>query len=157
MATEPILQWESYSRELPFRTDDWFWALGAFAFFGAIISLILGNLLLALIIGLAGFIIYQHERRPVDPHLDVKIDQRGVQLNNELFTYEKIRSFWIEEATPDKPAKLVLHYQRIFVPNIHIPIVGPTPEEVRRLMLKNGEEEKHTETFTEVLYETLGF
>lgn len=154
---EPILEWESYSRELPFRTDDWFWALGAIAFFGTIISLIFGNLLLALIIGLAGFVLYQHERQPADPHLDVKIDKRGVQLNKELFTYEKIKSFWVEEAKDDKPAMLVLHYQRMFVPNIHIPIVDQEPEAVRRLMLKNGEEEKHVETFTEVIYEALGF
>lgn len=155
--SDPILEWESYSHEPIERSEDWFWALGAIAFFSALISLFLGNILLALIIGLGAFSIYRYERHPVDPKLMVKITKQGVQLNKELFTYEKIASFWVEERVKDKPASLILHYQRIFVPNIHIPIIGPTPEEVRQLMLRYGEEEKHVETFSEVIFETLGF
>ncbi len=154
---DPILEWESYSSEPIERSEDWFWALGAIAVFSAIISLFFGNILLALIIGLGAFSLYHHEKRPVDPKLWVKITKQGVQLNKELFTYEKIASFWVEEASGDKPARLILHYRRLFVPNIHIPIIGQNPEEVRQLMLNYGEEEKHVETFTEVIFESLGF
>ena len=154
---DPILEWESYSSEPVDRSEDWFWALGAIALFSAAISLFFGNILFALIIGLGAFSLYQHEKRPIDPTLLVKITRQGVQLNKELFTYEKISSFWVESAEGDKPARLILHYRRLFVPNIHIPIIGQNPEEVRRLMLKNGEEEKHVETFSEVIFESLGF
>ncbi|MFA5022714.1 MAG: hypothetical protein WC537_00370 [Candidatus Paceibacterota bacterium] len=155
--TEPILQWTSYSRVPIERSEDWFWGLIILAFFTAIISLIFGNLLLAVIIVLAAFSLYVHERRPIDPQVLVKIDKRGVQLNNELFTYEKIRSFWVEETKEDKSPTLILHYQRMFVPNIHVPIIGPSPEEVRQTMLKFGEEEKHQENFIENIFESLGF
>jgi hypothetical protein len=157
MANEPILEWTSYSRESIERSEDWFWGLIILAFFSAIISLIFGNILLAAIIALGAFSLYQHERRPVDNQLLVKIDKRGVQLNNELFTYEKIRSFWVEETKENKPPTLIIHYQRMFVPNIHIPIFGPSPEEVREALLKFGEEEKHQETFVEGIFETFGF
>ncbi len=157
MANEPILEWDSYSREPVERSEDWFWGLIVVAFFATIISLIFGNLLLAIIIVLGAFSLYHHERRPADTHLMVKIDKRGVQLNSELFTYEKIRSFWVEELRDNKPPTLVLHYQRMFVPNIHIPIFGPSPEEVRQTLLEFGEEEKHQETFTEHIFETFGF
>lgn len=154
---EPILEWVSYSNEPIERSEDWFWALGAITIFSMVIAFFFGNILLALIIGLGAFSLYKHEKNPADPTLIVKITKQGVQLNNDLFTYEKISSFWVEEENEDKPAKLVLHYQRLFVPNIHIPIIGPSPEAVRLLMLKNGEEEKHVETFTEVIFESLGF
>ena len=87
----------------------------------------------------------------------LKVCVLGAGIAKELFTYEKIASFWVEEASGDKPARLILHYRRLFVPNIHIPIIGQNPEEVRQLMLNYGEEEKHVETFTEVIFESLGF
>lgn len=155
--TEPILEWTSYSRKEIERSEDWFWGLIILAFFAAIISLIFSNLLLAIVIVLAAFSLYYHERHPADTKILVKIDKRGVQLNKELFTYEKIRSFWVEETKENKPPTLILHYQRMFVPNIHIPIFGPSPEEVRQTLLRFGEEEKHQETFTEGLFETFGF
>ncbi len=155
--TEPILTWTSYSRVPIERSEDWFWGLTIIAFFAGIISLIFGNLLLAVIIGLGAFSLYKHERKPIDPQVLVKIDKRGVQLNKELFTYEKIRSFWVEENKEDHSPTLILHYQRLFVPNIHIPIIGPSPEEVRETLLKFGEEEKHQETATEHIFETFGF
>lgn len=154
---DPILEWTSFHREPVERSDDWFWALGAVTFFAVVISLIFGNILLALITGLAGFILFQHEKKPADPSVKVIIDKRGVQLDNNLFTYEKISSFWVEEAKDNKPAELILHYKRIFVPNIHIPIKDHNPEDVRLLMLRYGEEEKHTETFSEVIFGALGF
>ena len=157
--TEQVLEWESYSHQNVERSDDWYWGLGVIAFFAVVVSFITANLLLALIIGLAGYLLYHYEKEPIDPKLLVKIDQRGVQLNKELYTYEKIRSFWVEDAKPeeDKPATLVLHYQRIFVPNLHVPILGPAPEAVRQLMLKHGEEERHFETFTESIFDLLDF
>lgn len=157
MAIETILEWTSYSREPIERSEDWFWGLIILAIFSAIISLIFGNILLALIIGLSAFSLYWHENQQTDVAVHVKIDKRGVQLNKELFTYEKIRSFWVEELKEDKPPTLILHYQRIFVPNIHIPIVGLSPEEVRQTMLRFGEEEKHKETFTEQIFDVFGF
>lgn len=155
--SEPILEWQSYSREPVERSEDWFWGLIILAFFAGLISLVFGNLLLALIIGLGAFSLYRHERQPADTEVVVKIDKRGVQLNHELFTYEKIRSFWIEERKENKPPTLILHYQRMFVPNIHVPIIGLDPETVRLSLLKFGEEEKHQETFTEHIFETFGF
>ncbi len=154
---EPILEWTSYSREPVERSEDWFWGLIILALFAGIILLIFGNLLLALIIGLGTFSLYRHERRPADNQVLVKIDKRGVQLNKELFTYEKISSFWVEEMKEDKPPTLILHYQRMFVPNIHVPIIGPDPEEIRQALLQFGEEEKHQETFTEHIFESFGF
>ena len=157
MAIEPIMEWESYSREPIERSEDWFWGLIILAFFAGVIALIFGNLLLTVIIALGAFSLYYHERRPANTQVLVKIDKRGVQLNKELFTYEKIRSFWVEETKENNPPTLILHYQRMFVPNIHIPIIGPSPEEVREALLRFGEEEKHQETFTEGIFEAFGF
>ena len=151
------MEWESYSRELIERSEDWFWGLIIIAFFAGVIALIFGNLLLTVIIALGTFSLYCHERRPANTRVLVKIDKRGVQLNKELFTYEKIRSFWVEEQKENKPPTLILHCQRMFVPNLHIPIIGPSPEDVRETLLKFGEEEKHQETFTENIFETFGF
>ena len=155
---DQILEWTSYRNSAGERSEDWYWSLGAITIFASIISLILGNILLAIIVGLAGFSIFRHERRPnQDPSMRVLIDKKGVRLDNELYTYEKIRSFWVEDVNEAKPATLILHYGRLFVPNIHIPIIDYSPAEVRELMLKYGEEEKHTETFSEVIFEALGF
>ena len=161
--TEQVLGWESYSHQNVERSDDWFWGLGVIAVATVLISLVMGNILLALIIGLAGFLLYRQEREPVDPKVLVKITKQGVRLNNNLYTYEKIRSFWVEDAQTgagegnNRPARLILHYRRVFVPNIHIPIIGPNPKAVRELMLKYGEEERHVETFTEQVFDLLGF
>lgn len=157
MAIEPILEWTSYSREPIERSEDWFWGLIILAFFAGIISLIFGNLLLAVIIGLGAFSLYHHEKQQGDITVQVKVDKRGIQLNNELFTYEKINYFWIDEEKADKSPTLIINYQRMFVPNIHVPIIGHSPEEVRETLLNFGEEEKHKQTFTEGIFETFGF
>ncbi len=152
-----VLEWTSYNRTTTEREEDWFWSLGILAIFASLISLITGNILLAIIIGLTAFILFSHEKRGIDNTLNVRIDKRGVQLNNELFTYEKIASFWVDEDKEDREPRLILHYRRLFVPNIIIPIIGPSPESVRELMLQYGEEERHTESFTETVLETFGF
>lgn len=162
MDNEKILEWQSYYRKITERDEDWFWALGVIAIFSGIISLLFGNILLAIIIGLTAFILFSHEKRPIDNTLSVKINKRGVQLNNELFTYEKISSFWVDEDDDkedgeEKEPRLILHYKRLFVPNVIIPIIGPSPKKVRQMMLKYGEEEKHIQSFTEIALDILGF
>ena len=81
-----VIEWEADEYEERERSADWFWALGAVAFFGIVLSFIFGNLLLALIIAIATFAIYAYENRPPQKNEISSATPRDPRVKN--LTYE---------------------------------------------------------------------
>jgi hypothetical protein len=104
---------------------------------------------------LAGFtIILYGARRP--RKIWFSLTSRGVQIENRLFPYENIRSFWIYYDPPYKKI-LTIELKRVFMPAVSIPLGDTDPNILREHLLKFVKEKRHEESITETLSRLLGF
>jgi len=155
-SNKEVLEWETPEHESPSRHPDWYWGAGAIIVFAIILCIIFGNFLLGIIIFIGAFSLYLYEIRT--PRLiTVKITNQGVIIGNELYTYEKIKSFWITDEDEDLPPRLLIHYDRALLPTIVIYLEEMDPSRVRAYLKKYGEEEKRSQTFSEAISDALGF
>ena len=70
-------------------------------------------------------------------HVRFEINGAGVLIDNNLFPFGTLHSFWVENNDHlDSPSKLFIRSHRTFVPLIHIPlIIEINPEDVREHLL----------------------
>lgn len=150
------IEWVAQEYETQERSSDWFWGLGAFAFFAVIISFIMGNLLFALIIIISAFTIYLFEIRPPKDVI-IKLTPKGIQIDSSLYPYEKIKYFWIEIERKGPPM-LIFHYERLAFPIVHVSLSDTSLDKVRAYLHKaKVEEEEHVKTLAEEVSDWLGF
>lgn len=138
------------------KTSEWFWALGLIAVAGAVTSLIFKNLLFAIFILLAAFVLAIFaSRKPED--VIFAITQRGVRINEKFYPFQSLKSFGIEEIGPKHTPKLILEVKSVFVPNIIIPIEGVDLDRVHDFLFTFLPEEDHEEPLSHKIMEWLGF
>lgn len=105
MPQDQELSWQVASHSGRERSNDWYWGLGAIAIVGAIGSILFGNALLAIIIGLGAFSLgYLTMQKPREH--TVSVGPRGVSVDGTRYPYRSIRSFWVEKNE---------HHNRLFV------------------------------------------
>src|SRR3989344_3562339 len=112
------LSWTAYEYEEKFRSRDWFWALGVIVITGALAALIFGNYFFATLILLGGGLLghYATKRPKI---ISYELNERGLQIDSQLYPYENLKSFWVEPG--DKPT-LFVRSGRAFMPVLSIPI-----------------------------------
>jgi hypothetical protein len=160
---EPLV-WHVSTHEHRDHTADWYWGLALASLAGIIVSIWLGNFLLAVIIALAALSIVTLSMRGPREH-QVRIDGRGVTIDGTLYRYSNIQSFWVavDEPLPERSHEL---QPRIWLyittsgylhPHITIPIESMHQgHEVRDRLLKFVDEEEQHPHFGEHLAELLG-
>ena len=156
MRKQPI-RWQGYEYEHQERGSDWFWALGIVGITGAITALILENVLLAILILIAtGVVALFALRHPNVAHFE--ISERGIAIDNTLFFYHTLESFWVEDRYEELPPKLIVKSQKVLMPFIIVPLHEELrPEDVRDFLLDHLHEEEHQEPFSERLMNIIGF
>ncbi len=133
---EQVISWSVLTHEHKERSVDWYWTLGILAVGGAIVAIVLSNILLALILLIgAGCIGYLAARGPRE-HM-VHIDDRGVVIDGTMYPYKSIRSFCISE---EERPHLILSVSSVLTPRILIPLEGASLETVHARMKKNVHE-----------------
>lgn len=155
MADRPLL-WHAPTHEGTPRSTDWFWALGIIAVAGAILSVMFGNLLLAVIIVLGAFILGALAiRAPRD--CEIEINEAGVRIDSALYPYRSLKSFWVAEEEGRVP-HLIVATSSFVNPQLVLPIPEEAgAEQVRAHMRKHLTEEEQYESFFSRLGELLGF
>jgi hypothetical protein len=139
------ISWQVETHVHKDRSVDWYWGLGLGAVVAAAISLLLGNLLFALILLLgAGSIATLVARGPREHW--VRVDSRGVSLDGTLYRYTSVQSFWIEHADgAQREPRLLLSTNGIFSPQIVVPLGNSTRAANVRTMLKRFATEEEQE------------
>lgn len=152
---EPIT-WEGKEYIHFDKTSEWFWSLGLIAVAGAVTSLVFKNLLFAIFILIAAFVLAIFAaRRPED--VTFTITQRGVLINTKLYPFQSLSSFSIEEIGPNHIPKLILEAKSIFVPNIIIPLDDVDIDHVHDFIFTYLPEGDHEEPLSHKIMEWLGF
>jgi hypothetical protein len=155
------LEWSALEYDEKERGSDWFWALGIIVVCGSVASIIYGNYFFAVILILGGVLLrFFATKKP--EMVSYELNSKGLKINNQLFPYENIKSFFVQTESPDGKGEvrpmLFIHSQRFFLPIISIPIDIDMAENIRSLILeKEVAEEKMQEHTSEKIMNSLGF
>ncbi len=142
MAEDSGIQWSIDTHEHHERSVDWYWGLGLIALAAAILSIVLGNALLAVIIFLAagslGMLVYRGPREHT-----VGLNPRGVSMDGTLYRWSSVVSFWIQQDT--REPHLLISTQGILHPQLVISLGDPSRAQNVRAYMKRfaKEEEQH--------------
>jgi hypothetical protein len=158
MAFDQTLSWKAQEYFHQEKSNDWYWGLGIVAITSAILAIILGNTLFALIIVLFAFIAgMQAHRTP--KVLDFELTRRGIVINHVLYPYNNLESFWITDGHVHKPEdqRVLIKSKKALMPFIHLPVEGVDIRDVRDYLLAYLPEEETEESLLEKVLEYFGF
>lgn len=141
--TTILYRWKEKEFEKGVRTKQWY------IFFSIVFLLLIGvalffkNYLLAILIFIAGFILWFSENENETQF--VEISKRGIRIDDEYIPYEKIHAFWITKNEIGKPI-LILKVERNLHP-IETLAIGKNInlEELRNVLLEYIEEKEMDE------------
>lgn len=151
------IEWGAHEHEHQEKTPDWFWALGLITLVGIVASLFFGNPLLAILLLVGGLVMGLFATRR--PHYaEFALTQRGVIVENTLYPYQTLDSFWIDDIDAYRPPRLLIKSQKIMMPLIVLPIAEDVdPDIVHRYLLQYLMEEECVEPLAHKFMEALGF
>jgi hypothetical protein len=136
------------------KTADWYWIVGIVSVTLSVISIVFGNILFGLFIIVATGTLTLYASRPPELH-EIRISDKGVQVDKVLYPYHSIESFWIEEK--ELHPRILLKSEKKIAPYIVI-LLGEVPaEEIRDALNTHLHEVKHSEPFLEKLLIWFGF
>lgn len=149
------IRWEAYEHEHIERGRDWFVALGVIAICAALISILLGNILFAVLILVAATTLGILATHP-PPLTEFEISDRGIRVGETMHRYEEVLGFWIEDHNVDPPI-LLIDTTKWMSPNLVIPIEGVDHRNVRTLLKEYAKEVPMKESAAHKILEFFGF
>jgi hypothetical protein len=87
-------EWDAIEFSHQPKSTDWYWALGIAVIAGCVLSIIGGNVLLAVLLFIGGVLI-GFSAGQAHPGVHIVLSERGIGMNKQLYPYESIKSFWI--------------------------------------------------------------
>ena len=153
--TPQKITWQTPEYAYYSKSVDWYWALVIITIALAGVAIYTYNFLFAVLIVIGAFAIAMYAVRT--PRIvTVVISGQGVQIDDRLFPYDALQSFWIFYH-PGRLKELSLRSEKIAMPHIKIPLGSTDPNEVRELLLKYIDEVPQTESLIDTLAHFLGF
>lgn len=154
--TNPFrIEWDAHIYEHKERNQDWFWAVGIVTFAIAVVSVIFGNIIFAILILTAAFSLALFINRPPET-VHVVVNEKGITRGNVLYPYTSLKSYWIDIEHPHN--KILLKSQKVFMPLIVIPLGKDVNlDNLDNTLSQILEKEEHQLPFVELLLEYLGF
>jgi hypothetical protein len=151
---QPLIEWDAPEHFHTEKNNDWYWAVGIITFTAAALSLILGNVIFAVLIIVGVFALVVHAtKKPRIIH--IIINDRGIVVDGTLYPFLTIESFWID--AHEYPPKILLKSTKTFMPYISIHIDEVDPEAVREILLNYIAETEHSEPLSQKIFERFGF
>jgi len=137
------------------REKNWFILPGLVALALTVIAIILKNFLFTVGIIIAAFIVYLYAVK--EPRkIKFSISGKGIQIDNQIFPFENLKSFWIFY-NPPEIKELSIRSKKMLTPYIKIPLGDQNPAEVRKILLRFIPERKHQESAVDTWARRLRF
>ncbi len=136
------------------KTTDWYWIVAIITLSIALISIILNNIIFAILIIVSSFTLSLFASRKPEI-INIEMNNSAVLVSKERHAYKDIESFWVE--TRDFNPRVLLKSKKMFMPFIVILIDDIEPEEVQNFLSKHLPEEEHSEPLLEKLLLYFGF
>lgn len=148
------ISWKAREKIHTEKTADWYWIVGIVTISFAIVSIILNNIIFAVLILVSSFTLTLIASRR--PHLlDAEIDNEGVLIGKTFYPYANLDSFWVE--TRDAHPRLILKSKKVLMTLIAVLLEDTDPKDVRSLIIQHLREEEHIEPLFEKVLIYLGF
>lgn len=148
-------EWDAVEFAHREKSTDWYWGLGIAILTGCILSLIAHNYLLAVLLMIGGILlsIYANDR-PRSVH--VELSARGIKMNDALYTYETLKSFWMYQDHQNHN-RLIIVTGRPVMPERIVTLPDTiSPLELRNHLLKFMEEKETKPSIIDVLVDAIG-
>lgn len=136
------------------KTSDWYWIVGIISITIALISIILNNVIFAILIIISGFTLSLFSSRKPQ-NIEIKIDGQGVVFGKIFYPYKNLESFFIE--TKDNYPRILLKSKSYISPMIKILIHPDDENEIENILLSHIPKEDMTESIFEKLLIYFGF
>ncbi|MBI2108956.1 MAG: hypothetical protein HYT93_02115 [Parcubacteria group bacterium] len=147
------ITWKTLEHKHAHKDPDWFWGIGIIATSIAIISIIGGNPLFAVLIVIGAVTLFLHAIK-IPQNIEVRVSADGILIHNALFSYEQLESFNVENNEHD--SFIILKSKRILTPRIIVPLKAGLEKDARGVLLKYLKEEKLEVPISHRLLEFLG-
>lgn len=157
MKRDPIT-WHNQEYEHREKSPDWFWAVGIITVSAFIIAILFNNYILSILILLGGLCMILFGNKEPE-HFRFEINGAGVLIDNVLYPFGTLHSFWVENGDHlGVPSVLLIRSSKPLVPLIHIPLIWDIdPEIVRAHLLEHIPEEQHRGSVSHRIMDFLGF
>lgn len=156
MAEQPRgIMWEAYEHHHSEKKSDWYWILGIITLASAIASILLGNTLLGLLIFVAGSVVALLAARP-PKIVSYAVTQRGLRLDDKLYPYTTLESFYIDEDNQLGP-QLFVKSEKMFMPLLILPLPEDVVDEIEDIIEQRLPREHIEEPFAHKLLEFVQF
>ncbi len=136
------------------KTADWYWIVGIVGISATIVSIILNNVIFAILIIVSTFTLSLYASRP-PKKIEIEISKTGIRVGGLYYPYEHIESFWVE--MNDAYPRIILKSQKKIMLYIVILIESVDPGVVRAFLAEHLQETPHSEPLLEKLLIYLGF
>ncbi|MBP6925496.1 MAG: hypothetical protein KBC22_00340 [Candidatus Pacebacteria bacterium] len=152
-----IIEWSVPEYIQKEKSNDWYWGVGMIGIAGVVLSAVFGNFLLAVLIFIAGLLLFTFSGKAPEI-ITVEISEQGILIRNKLFPHYNIKSFWIIDRSEHGFSKLVLHIDRFMDPIVSLPIHPEIAlEDLREILLTFTTEEETQEPITDRISDIIGF
>lgn len=148
-------EWKTLEFEKKEKNKSWFIIPALITIAFGIFALITESFLFLVTIILAFFVFYTYANK--DPRMiKFKIDERGVEIDNKLYEFDDLKSFWVFYNPPEEK-DISFRSKRSFLPYIRIPLGKENPNEIRKFLLKFLPEKRHSESVVDIWMRKTGF
>lgn len=136
------------------KSTDWYWIVGIVTVTLAVISVLLNNILFAvlIIVGMFTLTLYS-TKRPSEVHIELL--PNGIKIHDLVYLYTNLESFWIEEH--ELVPRILFKTTKKIAPHVTVLLEDANPDEVRDELLFHLPEIKQSEPFLEKLLIYFGF
>lgn len=147
--------WEAPEHTHIEKSSDWYWILGIIAIAGSVTSMIFSNVLFGVVIllGAMTMIVTSYRRPRV---IQFEVSGRGVRIENDLYPYSTLQSFYLDEENIPGP-QLIVKSKKLFVPLLILPIPEEYIDEIEDIIAPRLREEHLEEPLSHRLLEFVGF
>jgi len=149
------ITWEAFEHHHGEKTSDWFWVLGIITVGVTVAAIVLGNTLLGILIGISGALMgILAGRKP--KIITYAVTLRGLRVEDRLYPYSTLHSFYIDEEHYVGP-QLLVKSEKILMPLIVMPIPEEYIDDIEDIVASRLPEEHLEEPFANKLLEFFGF
>ena len=153
--------WEEYNYLYFPKDKDWKWSVAIISITIALISFMFSNITFGMLILIATVVLLIHAFK--EPHIiRFEINTKGVRVNQELWSFSDIRSFWIEDNREHHIHSRILFstnslLDSLLVISLPLNVTNDQIHDIHEELVKILPEERMNESIFQKTLEYLGF
>ncbi len=149
------IKWEAPEYEFIPKSNNWFWSVGILSLAISVASILFGNILFAILILVEGVAVILYGAKKPKKIVFI-LNPRGLQIENRLFPFENLGSFWIHYDPPHKKF-IAIEPKKFLMTTISAPLADIDPNLIRNYLLKFLREERREESLIATVSRLAGF